>query len=335
MWPHMRSERLLGILAVLQARGRCTAPALADEFDVSVKTIRRDLEALSRCGVPVFSCRGAGGGWELLPDYRSSLIGLTAEEALAIVLGRPQSLLGDLGFQTPGARAMGKLLGTLPGRHRERAVRASERLLIDRDLWSFAAEPEPHLADLYRAACDDVAVRLRYTDATTRFEVEPLGLVYKREAWYLFARRGDEYRTYRVSRIRELTVTSRSFSRPAGFDLPTEWNTATANYAAAVPSYQVHVRLRDGALERVSGIALRSRHVGEPGPDGWAAGHLRFFDEADAVRGILLLGRHVEITSPGSLRKAIVDYATDLLRDNASPRQGETARPHQGAARRT
>jgi len=312
----VRSERLLGIVAVLQARGRSTAPELAEEFAVSVKTIQRDMEALSRGGVPVFASRGAGGGWELLPNYRSSLTGLAPAEALAIVIGRPQGLLGDLGFDDSGDRAIMKLLGTLPPGDRERARRARERLLIDRDLWSFAAEPEPLLPDLYRAVCDDLVVRIRYTDARADFDIAPLGLVYKRNAWYLLAKRRDQYRTYRVARMRELAVTSRTFDRHADFDLHAEWATATTSYAESLPSYPVELRVAGEALARLSRIAVRQRTVEEPEANGWAVAQLEFFDEPEARAAIRRLGIHVEIISPAHLREVAMEEASTFLDDN-------------------
>lgn len=312
----MRSERLLDIVTALQRRVRVTAPELAEEFDVSVKTIQRDIEALSRAGVPVFSSRGKGGGWQLLPDYRSSMTGLTSVEALAIVVGRPQGLLGDLGFEESADRAIGKLLGGLPTGDRERARRARDRLLIDRDLWSFAAEPEPFLAVLFRAVCDDIVVRLRYTDAATRFEVAPFGLVFKRNAWYLFATRRGEHRTYRVARIRELSVTSKQFDRPASFNLAKQWQESTKNYAASLPSYGVELRLRGDALARVSALPVRRRLVGEADRDGWTSARLDFLNEIDALESIRRLGAGVQVVSPGELRLAAVADARAFLDDN-------------------
>ena len=80
----MRASRLLSILTTLQARGRVTAGELSDECEVSLRTIYRDIDALSAAGIPVYSERGSEGGYRLLDGYRTQLNGLSAKEAEAL-----------------------------------------------------------------------------------------------------------------------------------------------------------------------------------------------------------------------------------------------------------
>ncbi len=110
----MRSDRLLSILLLLQVNQRMTARQLAQRFEVSERTILRDMDALSASGVPVYAERGSGGGWELLEEYRTNLTGLNLTEIQALFLRTPARLLADLGLTQASETAFTKLLAALP-----------------------------------------------------------------------------------------------------------------------------------------------------------------------------------------------------------------------------
>src|SRR3954454_11926402 len=102
----MSAGRLVAVLLLLQARGRVTAAELADELEISVATARRDLEALSGAGIPVYPQPGRGGGWSLLGGARTDLSGLSSPEAQALFL-----LLGPAAAIDPAAKtALRKLV---------------------------------------------------------------------------------------------------------------------------------------------------------------------------------------------------------------------------------
>jgi predicted DNA-binding transcriptional regulator YafY len=113
-------RRLIAALLVLQARGRVTAAELADELEVSIATARRELEALSSAGIPVYPQPGRGGGWSLLGGARTDLSGLTATEAQALFL-----LVGPVAVSDDAKTALRKLVQALPTTFRAEAEAAA------------------------------------------------------------------------------------------------------------------------------------------------------------------------------------------------------------------
>jgi predicted DNA-binding transcriptional regulator YafY len=219
----MRADRLVAALLVLQARGRVTAAELAEELEVSVATARRDLEALSAAGIPVYPQAGRGGGWSLLGGARTDLSGLNATEAQALFL-----LLGPAASAAPDIRsALRKLVRALPGTFRADAEAAAEAVVVDPTRWSEADRTRPELVDVLQAAViRRRRVRLEYANrARQRSErvVDPWGLVDKDDIWYLVAGTEKGQRTFRVDRIAEATVTDEPARRPADFDLSRAW----------------------------------------------------------------------------------------------------------------
>jgi predicted DNA-binding transcriptional regulator YafY len=213
----VRADRLVATLLLMQARGRVTAAELAGELEVSVATARRDLEALSAAGVPVYPQAGRGGGWSLVGGARTDLSGLTAAEARALFL-----LAGPV-RSAPLASALRKLVHALPETFRADAQAAADAVVVDLARWGERDRDRPPLVD----ALQDAVVRRRrveigYRDRGRR-EVDPWGLVAKDDVWYLIGGTAEGQRTFRVDRISGLTLTDVPAERPADFDLAREW----------------------------------------------------------------------------------------------------------------
>ncbi|CAM5330213.1 hypothetical protein SALBM217S_00326 [Streptomyces griseoloalbus] len=143
----MRADRLLTLLLLLQNRGRMTAPQLAAELEVSVRTVYRDVEALGASGVPVRTERGPQGGFRLVEGYRTRLTGLTDAEAGSLVLAGLPGPAGELGLGAVLASAQLKVEAALPDGLADQARRVRERFHLDAPAWLPDADPVPHLRE--------------------------------------------------------------------------------------------------------------------------------------------------------------------------------------------
>lgn len=322
----MRADRLLSILMLLQSRGRLTAEQLAQEVEVSVRTIYRDLDALSAAGVPVYAERGPGGGCALLEDYRTTLTGLTPDEVRALFMLSIPAPLADLGLSRELKAALLKLSASLPPSRRAVEVQARQRFHLDPTGWSEAAEPVPHLSTLHQAVWQDRLLRLTYRlpfDAQGVWQVEPYGLVAKANVWHLVCRRNGHMRVLRVSRVADARLDEGTFTRPASFDLVAFWQEWCAEIEAHQPSYVAIVRaapqllpwLPDhfGAKIRDQIASAQRQDAGEATAGGWLTLTLPFESLEEARDKLLALGGAVEVLSPRALRASVADYAAQIL----------------------
>jgi predicted DNA-binding transcriptional regulator YafY len=221
----MRAERMVATVLLLQARGRVTAAELADELEVSVATARRDLEALSGAGIPVYPQPGRGGGWSLLGGARTDLSGLTSGEAQALF-----ALLGPSAGTVPEARsALRKLVRALPDTFRPDAEAAARAVVVDRAGWGKPTPDRPALvAPLQDAVVRSRKVRLTYAGRASGGEpterlVDPWGLVDKGGLWYLVAGTERGQRTFRLDRVVSAEVTDLPADRPPDVELAEAW----------------------------------------------------------------------------------------------------------------
>jgi predicted DNA-binding transcriptional regulator YafY len=298
----MRATRLVSLLLLLQLRGQLTAAELADHFEVSVRTIHRDVEALSDAGVPVEAVRGPAGGYRLAGGYRTKLTGLTADEAEALfVAPAPAAELG-LGGVLTNARL--KVLSALPTELQERASRAERYFHLDTRGWFRAEDTVPHLPTIAAATWQGRRLNARYREGrkVVQRTLDPLGLVLKGGAWYLVAHRSAGMRVYRVSRFASVRVRDDDFERPEGFELASYWEEWSRSFEASLP--RVEVRVRASELVR---RFLPSDLRGEDGE--YVVG---FQSLEDAFRELLKFGPDAEVLEPVELRHRIARAAEEV-----------------------
>ena len=176
------------MLLVLQRRGRMTAPALAAEFEVSERTILRDVEALSEAGVPIFTTRGAGGGIDLMDGFQTHLTGLTDEEARCLFLvGQPQ-VAHRLGLAAPTLTARNKLLNAIAPALADHADDLATWFVHDPDPWTGNRIPHGELRRIARCIHQHRKVELAMAHKPA-ITVQPLGLALKAASWHVISAR--------------------------------------------------------------------------------------------------------------------------------------------------
>ncbi|MDQ0372806.1 helix-turn-helix transcriptional regulator [Cellulomonas humilata] len=212
----------MATLLLMQARGRVTAAEVADELEVSVATARRDLEALSTAGIPVYPQPGRGGGWSLVGGARTDLTGLTSSEAQALFL-----LVGSSSDRSADATsALRKLVRALPATFRAEAEAAGRAVVVDPVGWGSAARSrQPWVEELQGAVVRRRQVTLVYSGrhGETERTVDPWALVDKGDHWYLVAGTPAGRRTFRLDRIVGLSVLDTPAPRPDDLDVAGIW----------------------------------------------------------------------------------------------------------------
>src|SRR5204862_2071459 len=287
----MKADRLLSALLLLQAYGRMTGREMSQRLEVSLRTVHRDMEALSMAGVPVFALRGARGGWQLDEGWRTQVPALDEAELLGLLMTQPR-IVGDGRLAGAAERALRKLTAALPAALRERAASIRQRLYVDTTGWRGTAENMAMLPIVQDAVSRDRKLSFVYRRAGENVEaaqrvVDPLGLVAKGSAWYLVARTPEGFRTYRVSRMDEAAALEMPAERPANFDLAAHWKTSTDEFRENLPRYHATLRLDPRAAAWVRRWRMAWAQVGAADDQGWTAFQARFHEEDEAAFVIL------------------------------------------------
>ncbi|MFE5664834.1 helix-turn-helix transcriptional regulator [Streptomyces niveus] len=303
----MRASRLVTLLLLLQNRGRMTARQLADELEVSVRTVYRDVEALGAAGIPLYGDAGHAGGYRLLDGYRTRLTGLTADEAQAAFLAALPGTAAELGLGEALTTAQLKLRAALPAELREHAGRIQERFLLDAPGWYGDGDRTPYLAVIAGAVWARRAVVLRYRRwrAPEEIErrVEPYGLVLKAGRWYLVAGGPSGIRTYRVDQILEVRALEDEFAIPDGFGLAAYWSGYLADFRARLHTGDALVRLTSEGARRL-GVT--------PVGDGWTEVRVPIESVDHAHGEFLRLGTDIEVLAPAELRDRVAETVRAL-----------------------
>jgi predicted DNA-binding transcriptional regulator YafY len=318
----MRADRLISIMMLLQTRGKMTAKQLSKELEVSQRTIYRDITALNTAGVPVYTDRGPVGGIALLENYRTSLTGISEDEARALfMLSIPESMI-ELGMDQELKNALLKLAVSLPNDRRNVVAQTQQRIYLDSTTWTLTEEPAIHLGTIHQAVWENKKLRIRYQgifETQIETEIVPLGLVSKLNIWYLMGLADGYRRVIRVKDILEAMILNQEFIRDGEFNLVTAWTEWCRDYQDRRPIYQVKVKVAPELGKRLGmylGETVRFDFIKTDKADenDWKAVIILYENFFHARESILGLGRAVEVLEPEALKLSVIDFAKQIIK---------------------
>lgn len=300
---------------LMQARGRVTAAEVAAELEVSVATARRDLEALSAAGIPVYPQSGRGGGWSLIGGARTDLSGLTAGETRALFL-----LAGPAAKAAPEVKsALRKLVRALPHTFRAEAAAAADAVVVDPARWG---RPDPHapavLDTVRRAVVDRRRMRIEYLrkgERTVR-TIDPWGLVEKETVWYLVAGTDRGQRTFRLDRITEAVTLDETADRPADFDLHAQWSQIVENMEGRRAAVSATVLVATELAPILADQQGRNCTLLGPAPDGRVRARITADTTKMVARQLAGWAGDLEVVGPAEVRAELAALGTRLVSDN-------------------
>jgi predicted DNA-binding transcriptional regulator YafY len=304
----MRLERLLAILMLILNRKRIAASELADKMGVSVRTIYRDIDTLGQAGFPIVAYQGTGGGFELIEGYRLDRNTLTFDEISSVisVLKGMNTALHDSRFET----TLAKYAGLLTEKEKEAARFWQDRLVIDMKPWGADSSVKQKVALIREALQEDRVIRFAYTTVNgvgTVRDVEPMTLILKGTAWYVYGyclERGD-FRLFRLSRLSELAVTERRFTRREHAPVEEiDWDKLWG-----VTGKPVTLVLRFAPQARAQAEQSFGMDQMTPQPDGSSIVTVTYSEDEWVYSFLLGFGDRVEVLEPPRLRELIRDRA--------------------------
>lgn len=212
----MKMDRLLAMVMLLLNRRRISARELADRFEVSLRTVYRDIETICAAGIPVVSHPGQTGGYEIMERYRLERQYLSLEELESMVIAL-RGIQGTMGVEHVD-RLLNKVGAILAKSERDRVRGAEERIVIDLNPWKSDRGENERLSELKAAIAASRVVAFTYTrndGQQSRRQCEPMLVVLKGYVWYLYGycRLRNDYRIFRLSRIKSLATLDETFQR--------------------------------------------------------------------------------------------------------------------------
>ena len=301
----MRIDRMLSIVVMLLNRRSITAKELAEKFEVSLRTVYRDIDAINEAGIPIVSTQGSGGGFSIMENYKLNHQVLTLEDTRTILMalkGISTTVRGQ-GME----RAMEKISSLVPKDKKEELERNMDQLVIDYLPWGYNEEFQQRIQNLNKAIVGNLLVDLDYLnlkgERITR-TIEPMTLMFKGYNWYLFAycRLRENGRLFKLSRVKEITVTHRTYLRR---------NISFKSYIkdefSTGPPVDLVLRFSNEVRQRVE--EYFSQNQIEKVDDSHLVVRVTFPEDFWVYSYILSYGHYVEVLEPPHIREMIKEIS--------------------------
>ena len=258
----MKTDRLVSIIMMLLDKERVSAQELADRFEVSPRTIYRDIETINMAGIPVRSTPGVGGGFEIMQEYKLDKNVFSAADLSAILMGL-SSLSGMVrGNELVNALAKVRRFITAD-RAKEIELRANQ-IYIDLSPWMGNRNIQPYLELVKTALQESRLLSFEYADRfgnKTVRTVEPYQIVLKGSHWYFqgYCRKREDFRLFRLSRISNLQMSRETFT-------PRDYQKPVLDFGDILKTMQTTIKLRvqKSAMDRLLDFCTCEHAV----PDG-------------------------------------------------------------------
>jgi predicted DNA-binding transcriptional regulator YafY len=291
----MKNDRLFQILYLLLEKGTMTAPEISRALEVSVRTVYRDIDALSISGVPVYATQGKNGGVSLLPNYSFDKALLSDEEQNQILYAIQSLRAAD--------QPMDALLSKLGGMFQKQNTNWIE---VDFSRWGMGSTDSVKFERLKTALIGRRALNIVYCSSSGETNLRvilPLKLIFKDKSWYLYAfcRMQEDYRLFKVSRIVEMDVLEERFG-----DLPDEIpQLESSGYAIAMQ--QMRLLFSPAVAFRI--YDEFDCTLIEKQPDGSLLVPLQIPQDSWVVNYLHSFGTELTILEPASLREQLAAHA--------------------------
>lgn len=305
----MKIDRLVSILVILLSKDRVQAKDLAQKFEVSVRTILRDVEAINQAGIPIVTFQGANGGIGIAEGYRLDKSVLTADE-MAAIISTLQGIDGAVNTKTHAA-LMDKLKNALTLPQLETLDNKLNRIVIDLSPWQDDTATREKLAEVMSAIEASHELEFTYNDssgAKTRRKVEPYSLILKAQNWYLYAwctlRSGFRY--FRISRLVDLVTLEDTFQPRQVSPQPLPEKRFIDQFGTPVEMELAFIEELESVVEEFFREGIDSRR------DGRIIVKTTLPENRGVLGLLLSFGSGVEVISPPHIRQKLAEIAAEI-----------------------